>query len=207
MLWFQTIRNPTSQLNFGKVSIPDDPEANEWVGHVVLSNGDVRRSVPEGSEIDLTIKVDVSRLITVEAFVPHLNQHFSVGLYLPQREEQDFSKLSNAVASETNSYRQRLAELEQNSSAVDDEFTQSELEDLRRNIDELESKDSHRRDQLPERADPDEARRIVEESKTVRGQLSRLERRSADRGGFQKSTQFVAKVKLLRELLASTERH
>src|SRR6478672_6219381 len=85
-----------------------------------------------------------------------------------------FSKLSNAVASETNNYRRRLEELENNSFAADDESSQRELEKLRCKIDELEAKTSMR-DQSPERTDPDEARRIVEESKTVRGQLSRLE--------------------------------
>jgi len=59
------------------------------------------------------------------------------------------------------------------------------------------------RDQLPERTDPDEARRIVEESKTVRGQLSRLERRSADRGGFFKSTQFAARVEIAEKVVGS----
>ena len=134
--------NPESDLaiKLWEGEFRDDPEANEWVGNVVLSNSGVRRSVPEGSDIDVTIKVDVSRLITVEAFVPHLNQHFSGRLYVPQREEQDFSKLSHAVASETNSYRRRLEELEKSPAAVDDESTQSELEDLRSNIDELESK-------------------------------------------------------------------
>src|ERR1700688_2607002 len=192
--------NPESDLaiKLWEGEYPDDPEANEWVGHVVLSNGDVRRSVPEGSEINLTIKIDVSRLITVEAFVPHLNQHFSFGLYLPQREEQDFSKLSHAVSLETNSYRQRLAELEQNSSDVDAGSSQSEIEELRLNIDELESK-APINDLSSERADPDEARRVVEESKAVRGKLSRLERRAADRGSLQKSTQFVAKVEIAEE--------
>jgi molecular chaperone DnaK len=194
--------NPESDLaiKLWEGEFREDPEANEWVGNVVLSNSGVRRSVPEGSEINVTIKVDVSRLINVEAFVPHLNQHFSGRLYVPQREEQDFSKLSTAVASEANSYRLRLEELERKSPAVDGGSTQSELEDLRRNIDELESK-APKRDQLPERADPDEARRIVEESKTVRGQLSRLERRSADRGGFFKSTQFAAQVEIAEEVV------
>jgi molecular chaperone DnaK len=194
--------NPESDLaiKLWEGEFREDPEANEWVGNVMLSNGGVRRSVPEGSEIDVTIKVDVSRLITVEAFVPHLNQHFSGRLYVPQREEQDFSKLSNAVASETNSYRRRLEEIEKNPPTADDESTQNELEDLRRNIDELESK-TPMLDQSPERTDPDEARRIVEESKTVRGQLSRLERRSADRGGSFKSTQFAAQVEIAEEVV------
>ena len=195
--------NPESDLaiKLWEGEFREDPEANEWVGNVMLSNSGVRRTVPEGSEIDVTIKVDVSRLITVEAFVPHLNQHFSGRLYVPQREEQHFSNLSKAVASETTSYRRRLEELEKNPAAGDDE-TQSELEDLRRNIDELEFK-TPLRDQSPERTDPDEARRIVEEFKTVRGQLSRLERRSADRGGFFTSTQFAALVEIAEKVVGT----
>jgi molecular chaperone DnaK len=178
----------------------DDPSPNEWVGNVVLPHDEVRRTVPEGAEVDVTIKIDVSRLIAVEAFVPHLNQHFSRRLYVPQREEQDFSTLSHAVASETRSYRQRLDELDRNCSDVDDETTQSEIEDLRRNIDELEAKAPIQRDS-PGKTDPDEARRIVEESKTVRGRLSRLERRAADRGDLLKSTQFVAQVEIAEEIV------
>ncbi len=194
--------NPESDLaiKLWEGEFREDPEANEWVGNVVLPNTGVRRSVPEGSEIDVSIKVDVSRLITVEAFVPHLNQHFSGRLVVPQREEQDFSKLSTVVASETVSYRQRLEELEKNSPAVDDESTQSELEELRRNIDELESK-APKLNHVSDRADPDEARRIVEESKTVRGQLGRLERRSSDGGGFFKSAQFAAQVEIAEEVV------
>ena len=115
----------------------DDPDANEWVGNVLLRHDGVRRSVPEGAEIEVTIRVDASRKITVEAFVPHLNQHFSGRLYVPQREEQDFSNLSQTVASETQTYRERLEELERTSS---DESTQTELEDLRRDLDDLDAR-------------------------------------------------------------------
>lgn len=196
--------NPESDLaiKLWEGEFSDDPEANEWVGHVVLSNTGVRRSVPEGSEINVTIKIDASRIINVEAFVPHLNEPISGQLYLPQREVQDFSTLSHAVASETESYRHRLDALEQSSSAVDDKSTQTEIEDLRRNIDELESKAPIQGNATaPEKIDPDEARRIVEEGKTVRGQLSRLERRTADRGGLIKSTQFVAQVEIAEEII------
>ena len=176
----------------------DDPNANEWVGNVVLPHDGVRRAVPEGAQIDVTIKTDISRLITVEAFVPHLNQHFSGRLYAPQREEQHFSDLSHGVSSEARSYRRRLDELERNLPDVDDEFTQSELEDLRRNIDDFQSK-APIQGHSPEKTDPDESRRIVEESKTVRGRLSRLERRAADRGDLLKSTHLVAQVEIAEE--------
>ena len=90
----------------------NDPDANEWVGNVLLSHDGVKRSVPEGAEIEVTIQVSPSRLITVEAFVPHLNQHFSGRLFVPQREEQDFAQMSRTVASETEVYRARLEEIE-----------------------------------------------------------------------------------------------
>jgi hypothetical protein len=196
--------NPESDLaiKLWEGEFIDDPNANEWVGNVVLAHDGVRRSVPEGAQIDVTIKTDVSRLITVEAFVPHLNQHFSGRLYVPQREEQDFCDLLPSVAAETRSHRRRLDEIERNSLAVDDESTQSELEDLRRNIDELEAK-APIQGHSSEKADPDEARRIVEESKTVRGRLSRLERGAADRGASLKSTQFVAQVEIAEETVGA----
>ena len=176
----------------------DDPDANEWVGHVVLSHGGVRRSVPEGSEIEVTIQVNVSRLITVEALVPHLNQHFSGRLYVPQREEQDFSNLSQTVASQTQTYRQRLEEIER--SSIDDEATRTELEDLHRDLDQLDAK-APPPSGAPGRADPDDARRIVEESKTVRGRLGRLERRAAGRRNPPDNTQFVELVDTVAEVV------
>src|ERR1019366_9448667 len=153
----------------------DAPDANEWVGNVLLAHDGVRRSVPEGAEIEVTIQVNPSRLITVEAFTPHRNQHFSGRLYVPQREEQDFSDLSHAVASETQTYRRRLEELGRTSS---DESTQTELEDIRRDLDELDVR-TPSPSNIHGKADPDDARRLVEDSKTVRGRLGRLERRAA----------------------------
>jgi molecular chaperone DnaK len=175
----------------------DDPDANDWVGHVLLLHNGVRRSVPEGAEIEVTIRIDASRKTTVDAFVPHLNQHFSGDLYLPQREEQDFSNLSQTVASETQTYRERLEELERTSS---DESTQTELEDLRRDLDDLDAR-APSPSNTQGKADPDDSRRIVEDSKTVRGRLGRLERRAAaDRSPVQ-TTQFVELVEMAEQVV------
>jgi molecular chaperone DnaK len=168
----------------------DDPDANEWVGNVLLRHDGVRRSVPEGAEIEVTIRVDASRKTTVDAFVPHLNQHFTGHLYVAQREEQDFSDLSQTVASETQTYRERLEELERSSS---DESTQSELEDIRRDLDDLDTR-TPSPSTTPGKADPDDARRVVEDSKTVRGRLGRLERRAAADRNPVETKQFVELV-------------
>jgi len=175
----------------------DEPDANEWVGNVLLRHDGVRRSVPEGAEIEVTIRVDASRKTTVDAFVPHLNQHFSGHLYVAQREEQDFSNLSQTVASETQKYRERLEELERTSS---DESTQTELEDLRRDLDDLDAR-APSLNNTQGKADPDDSRRVVEDSKTVRGRLGRLERRaSADRSPVE-TTQFVELVEIAEQVV------
>jgi molecular chaperone DnaK len=174
----------------------DDPDANEWVGNVSLRHDGVRRSVPEGAEIEVTIRVDASRKTTVDAFVPHLNQHFSGHLYVAQREEQDFSKLSQTVASETQTYRERLEELERTSS---DESTQTELEGIRRDLDDLDAR-APSSSTTPGRADPDDARRVVEDSKTVRGRLGRLERRAAADRRPVETTQFAELVEMAEQV-------
>jgi molecular chaperone DnaK len=175
----------------------DDPSANEWVGHILLPHDGVRRSVPEGAEIEVTIRVDASRKTKVDAFVPHLNQHFSGDLYLPQREEQDFSSLSQTVASETQEYRERLEKLERSSS---DESTQTELEDLRRDLDDLETR-APSPSNTAGKADPDDARRVVEDSKTVRGRLGRLEGRAAADRKPVETTRFVELVEMAEEVV------
>jgi molecular chaperone DnaK len=175
----------------------DEPDANEWVGNVLLRHDGVRRSVPEGAEIEVTIRVDASRKTTVDAFVPHLNQHFSGHLYVAQREEQDFANLSQTVASETQKYRERLEELERTSS---DESTQTELEDLRRDLDDLDAR-APSPSNTQGKADPDDSRRIVEDSKTVRGRLGRLERRAAADRSPVETTQFVEMVEMAEQVV------
>src|SRR5829696_5145633 len=70
-----------------------DPHANNWVGNMHVRSDAVRRPVPEGSELQLHIKVDASRLITVEVFIPHLNEHFTERVYMPREEEPDYLEL------------------------------------------------------------------------------------------------------------------
>jgi hypothetical protein len=89
-----------------------EPQANNWVGNMHIWNTHIRRPIPEGAEIQLHIKIDASRLITVEVFVPHLNANFSERVYIPQDEEPDYLKLLESVPLEIESYLLRLNLLE-----------------------------------------------------------------------------------------------
>ncbi|HYE15002.1 MAG TPA: Hsp70 family protein [Pyrinomonadaceae bacterium] len=90
-----------------------DPQANTWVGNMHVASDLVRRPVPEGAEVQLHIKIDASRLITVEAFIPHLNEHFKDYIYIPQDEEPDYAELLRGVPAEVESCLARLARVEE----------------------------------------------------------------------------------------------
>ncbi len=170
------------------------PDANEWVGKVIMPHDGVRRPIPEGAEIEVTIQVDSSRRITVTAFVPHLNQHFSDELYRPEREEQHFVELSHKAVADTSVYRERLEELE---STVSNAATQSELQQIRHEIDEIESSASR----SGGGQDPDSARRIVESSKAVLGKLSRIEQQSGTNSSASLSVQFIEAIESAEEVV------
>ncbi|UPT73196.1 MAG: Hsp70 family protein [Elusimicrobiota bacterium] len=111
-----------------------DPEANVWVGKMLIASDDIQRAIPEGSEIELSINIDASRHITVEAFVPHLNKHFADHVYVPQRDEQDYSHLARAVSSEVETHNQRLEEIEKR---IGDGDGKEGVQELRKEIDSL----------------------------------------------------------------------
>jgi molecular chaperone DnaK len=91
----------------------NEPQANNWVGNMHIRNDHIRRPIPEGAEIQLHLRIDASRLITVEVFVPHLNANFSERVYIPQDEEPDYLKLLASVPLEFDSYLFRLRALEE----------------------------------------------------------------------------------------------
>ncbi len=149
-----------------------DPDANDWVGHVIMRHDDLARGLPNGAAIELTFKVDASRLITVEGFAPASNQRFQKPLYAAEREQQDFAELASAVGHAAEAYRGRLETLEDVAAASGDEAALTELEALRRDVDALAAR-APQEGERPE--DPDDARRLVGAAKAVRGRIGRLE--------------------------------
>lgn len=152
-----------------------DPEANTWVGNMYIWADDLRRPVPEGAEIELTIRVDASRLITVEAFVPHLNEHFTDKVYLAGEEERSYAEFVQKLPDEIDAHLNRLASLEYQLIAEGDERAYSEAESLRQEIEDLDIEASSLNTTVG-LEDPDQARRLVESSREIRARLSKLER-------------------------------
>ena len=180
----------------------DAPEANEWVGNILIAPSEVKRSVPQGTEIEVTVRISDSRLITVDAYIAHLNQHFSGTIYVAQREEQDYSDLATSVSKNIPSYRHQIDQLEEAAAESADETLAQELQSLRRDLQELQELETaaHGDRHTGDRVDPDNARRIVQDAKTLHGRISRVENRLSEPGRARNITQFVDLVEAVEEV-------
>jgi molecular chaperone DnaK len=61
-------------------------DRNHHIGSLEIKGSDVKRDVPPGSEIEVTLEIDRSRLILVKAYVPVLNEEFENMLKLGSEE-------------------------------------------------------------------------------------------------------------------------
>lgn len=57
-------------------------DRNRLIGTLVISGKEIKRDLPAGSEIEITIKIDASRLVTSKAYIPYLDQEFEKVLNL-----------------------------------------------------------------------------------------------------------------------------
>ena len=185
-----------------------DPQANNWVGNFHVRSEAVRRPVPEGAEVQLHIKIDASRLITVDVFIPYLNEHFSDRVFIPKDEEPDYMELLKGAHLEVENCLARLARVEEKlilsgASGEDFDFPEvvyddgfaSELEEretwgspavdprraeVERLRRELEDFDIEigAQQAAGDAEDQDRAARIVARLRETRGRIAELERRA-----------------------------
>lgn len=90
-----------------------DPQANNWVGNFHVRSEAIRRPVPEGAEVQLHIRIDASRLITVDVFIPYLNEHFTDRVFIPKDEEPDYVELLKGAHLEIENCLARLERIEE----------------------------------------------------------------------------------------------
>lgn len=83
-------------------------DRNILIGSVEIRSDKIKRDLPAGSEIEVTLNMDVSRLLTVVAYVPLLDEEFPAKIELGGKIRQpDLRVLQQELAREA----QRLAEL------------------------------------------------------------------------------------------------
>lgn len=102
-------------------------DRNRLVGCLEIRGTDVHRDLPAGSDVEVTLRLDESRIITVNAFIPLLDEEFEAKLDLRRHgpscedlirdfdaEMSRFAKLAEKVASTPNErYEKLLKEIDE----------------------------------------------------------------------------------------------
>ncbi len=158
-----------------------DPEANIWVGALKISAAHIRRPLPEGSDIELSIAISASRLMEVEAFVPILNQHFREGVYIPDESKEQVIEKVRKIQFELDRYFYRIRNLEDMADEIDIPSLRKEIQQLSARLEEVYL-EGHRHLANPETRDPGEAKMIFEEFREVRGRIGEIEKKLKSEG-------------------------
>lgn len=110
-------------------------DRNRWVGNLEIPTSEIRRDLPAGSEVEITLNIDASRIITVEAYFPILDQTFEAKLNMDAKQS-SASELRSAIDREN----RRLSDLRDRASRFRDDYAQKALAEIDREqiLDQIE---------------------------------------------------------------------
>jgi molecular chaperone DnaK len=91
-------------------------DRNRQIGRLEVNPEQIRRDVPEGSEVDLTLLIDESRLVVARAYIPLLDEEFEHAINLQTETAPDPDRLARDVTAE----KQRLAQARRRASEFAD---------------------------------------------------------------------------------------
>lgn len=99
-------------------------DRNRLIGTLKIAAADIRRDVPAGSEVEITINVDQSRIVTTKAYVPLLDEEFEQVIKLEGSMTVDRSDLEDGIARE----KKRLDDMRRKAHEIDDPKAKSLLD-------------------------------------------------------------------------------
>lgn len=155
-------------IKFWEIDVSEDPQEKWWAGCVKIKSQEIKRPIPEGSDIELTIKIDTSRKITVEAFVPILNQSFQNNVYVP-----DPPTARTQVQQQIDLCFERLVHIHEEIYANNREDLTQAFQSLRERFDNFA--EDFNENQKNIETDPDASLRLSSALRTMRVQLTHLE--------------------------------
>ncbi|GAA2438283.1 hypothetical protein GCM10010191_61780 [Actinomadura vinacea] len=91
-------------------------DRNRQIGRLEVNPEQIRRDVPEGSQVDLTLLIDESRLVVARAYIPLLDEEFEHAINLQTETAPDPGRLARDVAAE----KQRLQQARRRASEFAD---------------------------------------------------------------------------------------
>lgn len=152
-----------------------DPEANAFVGALRIGAEEILRPIPIGSDIELTVAISASRIMEVKAFVPIIHQHFEQRVFIPEENQETIMVRLGELKTELVDLGSRVADIVSITKEIIDPSLGGVLEIVSDKLQKL--KEEHERIMAENKKDPDDARRLIQEGREIRGELSEIERR------------------------------
>jgi molecular chaperone DnaK len=110
----------------------DLSDRNRLIGCLDITGKHIRRELPEGQEVEVTLRIDESREITVEAFVPYLDEDFSVRLEMGRK----------AAANSPEVLRERMAKEQQRLETLKNQADEAEDRGANKLLGEIDREDA-----------------------------------------------------------------
>lgn len=98
-------------------------DRNRQIGKLEIDGSKIRRDVPAGSEIEVIIEIDESRLIRTKAYIPILDEEFEEVLKLRMQHLEPAE-----LKSQTEKEKKRLADIREKAEKADDPGAQAALQ-------------------------------------------------------------------------------
>lgn len=133
------------------------PEHNIFVCEIALTGKDINSNLYEGSQIDIAIKVDKSRVIEIEAYIPDLNQSINAKATIYD-ENLSVEKLQDDLDKEID----KIQEFEHLCSNSEKESIYKDISDIKKSLEIAKN-------------DEDEKRKTNMKVKNLKAQINKLE--------------------------------
>ncbi|MDI6763302.1 MAG: Hsp70 family protein [Thermodesulfobacteriota bacterium] len=102
-------------------------DRNIKIGNLIIKPEQIKRDVPPGSEVEITVDIDQSRLIRAKAYIPVLDEEFE-DVQTLVKESSDLKKLQEVIDQE----KKRLAEVREKAQQIEDSKAQHSLQKIER---------------------------------------------------------------------------
>ncbi len=113
-------------------------DRNQLLGHLRIPGTEIRRDLPAGSEIEVTLHMDASRIILVKAYIPMLDEEFKAEINLNNSspDQKTLKKENDIVAERVESLRDKAAEAEDSKAneLLDNAAGSKDIEDIKHMI-------------------------------------------------------------------------
>lgn len=151
-----------------------DPESNTFVGALKIMASQIKRPIPEGADIEIAISINTSRLMDVEAYIPLLDEHFRKDIYIPKDNQESSIEKAGELGVKLSKEYSRINHLEELTQEVEDKDIPDKLGQLRSSLEDLDVEQYQLNEQ--DNKDPDDAKRVVEKVREIRGAITEIER-------------------------------